>query len=453
MELAPLIRAMAASPVHSSSAIARMPGASSPAASSPTATNGRSSLVYRAAVSRKLGAPGHREYGIGAIALGGASVLDQDAVRALGITPSQLAEVEAEERTELERQRRRFRGDEPAPDLRDRTVIIVDDGLATGVSALAAVRATRAFGASRIILAIPVCAPETLVTLRSQVDDLVCVASPPNFHAVGLWYRDFTQTSDETVIQLRKQWQKRGGAVAEQPKTDTAGSPTIGVAIPAVGVRLDGDLTVPVRADGVVLFAHGSGSSRHSPRNRYVAAVLQEAGLATLLLDLLTPAEEAIDLQTGQLRFDIELLPARLVAAIDWLASDARTANLVVGCFGASTGGAAALAAAAVRTESVRAVVSRGGRPDLAGDALTRVRAPTLLIVGGSDTAVISLNEQALERLQPEKQLVIVPGATHMFEEPGAMEQVARLAACWFGSHLSHAATSTGRAEHGDWLP
>jgi dienelactone hydrolase len=187
------------------------------------------------------------------------------------------------------------------------------------------------------------------------------------------------------------------------------------------------------------LFAHGSGSSRHSPRNRYVARVLNEAGLATLLLDLLTPDEEAVDLRTGHLRFNIELLAKRLLGAAEWLKRQPQTRQLAVGYFGASTGAAAALVAAAERPELTGAVVSRGGRPDMAGQALQRVQAPTLLIVGGNDFPVIELNRAAFAQLRCEKQLVIVPGATHLFEEPNALEKVARLARVWFETHLARA--------------
>jgi pimeloyl-ACP methyl ester carboxylesterase len=200
---------------------------------------------------------------------------------------------------------------------------------------------------------------------------------------------------------------------------------------------LEGNLTIPEGARGVVLFAHGSGSGRHSPRNRFVAGQLREAGLATLLIDLLTEEEEAVDQYTAQHRFDIGLLAERLVGATEWLAQDQRTAGLSIGHFGASTGAAAALVAAARLPDIVNAVVSRGGRPDLAGDWLRSVRAPTLLIVGGDDEPVISLNEEALARLAaPVKKLVIVPGATHLFEEPGKLEEVARLAADWFTRQL-----------------
>ena len=215
------------------------------------------------------------------------------------------------------------------------------------------------------------------------------------------------------------------------------------VRVQAGPATLEGNLTLPEGADGIVLFAHGSGSSRHSPRNRYVARLLNEAKLATLLVDLLTADEEAIDLRTARLRFDIGLLAERLVAVTDWLTQQPETRRLRIGYFGASTGAAAALVAAAERPEAVGAVVSRGGRPDLAGPALARVRAPTLLIVGGNDTQVIALNRAALAELRCEKQLVIVPGATHLFEEPGALDVVARLAREWFERHLKQTRTAS----------
>jgi dienelactone hydrolase len=202
-------------------------------------------------------------------------------------------------------------------------------------------------------------------------------------------------------------------------------------------VELEGNLVVPEGARGIVLFAHGSGSSRHSPRNRYVARVLREAGLATLLIDLLTPDEEEVDLRTAHLRFDIGLLAERLVGATDWLKENPATRSLRIGYFGASTGAGAALVAAAERPRDVGAIVSRGGRPDLAGEALSRVLAPTLLIVGGDDVPVIGMNERAMARMSAEKRLEIVPGATHLFEEPGALEAIARLATRWFVRHLA----------------
>jgi dienelactone hydrolase len=219
--------------------------------------------------------------------------------------------------------------------------------------------------------------------------------------------------------------------------------------IPAAAVVLEADIALPERTQGLVLFAHGSGSSRHSARNRYVAEQLQHAGLATVLADLLTAEEERIDAVTVELRFDIGLLATRLAALTDWLTGNERTAGLAIGLFGASTGAAAALVAAAVRPTTVRTVVSRGGRPDLAGEFLSRVRQPVLLIVGGEDPLVIQLNRQAMDQLGGETRLEIIPGATHLFEEPGTLEQVAQLARDWFVEHLTpvpeHRSQRSGR--------
>jgi putative phosphoribosyl transferase len=212
------------------------------------------------------------------------------------------------------------------------------------------------------------------------------------------------------------------------------------VRVPAGAVELNGDLALPAKAKGLVLFAHGSGSSRHSSRNKYVASELNRAGVATLLFDLLTEREEYEERYSRHLRFDIGMLAERLVRATDWAAAaeaaEPRLRDLPVGYFGASTGGGAALVAAAERPQSVAAVVSRGGRPDLAGDALPHVRAPTLLIVGGEDGPVIELNREAMEQLHCPTELKIIPGATHLFEEPGALTEVARLAGGWFGKHF-----------------
>jgi putative phosphoribosyl transferase len=265
-----------------------------------------------------------------------------------------------------------------------------------------------------------VCAAQTAELLGPEVDELVCLEAPPDLGAIGFWYEDFSQTSDEEVIEL----------LARARQGERA------VRISAGPVELEGTLGVPEGAGGVVLFAHGSGSGRHSPRNRYVARALRATGLATLLIDLLTPDEEAVDLESGHLRFDVWLLARRLAAATSWLERNPDTRDLRAGYFGASTGAGAALVAAAERPREVGAVVSRGGRPDLAGDALPLVEAPTLLIVGGEDVPVIRMNGEALERLRAQKRLEIVPGAGHLFEEPGALEEVARLAAGWFTRYL-----------------
>jgi dienelactone hydrolase len=212
---------------------------------------------------------------------------------------------------------------------------------------------------------------------------------------------------------------------------------TIQIQVPVRGVELEGELALPAKAPGLVLFAHGSGSSRHSPRNQYVAGILREAGLGTLLFDLLTAEEDRAEALTRHLRFNIDLLAERLVRVARWAMKQTTTRDISVGFFGASTGAAAALVAAAELGESAAAAVSRGGRPDLAGDVLERVRAPTLLIVGGDDQGVRELNEQACSRLRCEKALRIVPGASHLFEEPGTLEMVARMATEWFSTHFA----------------
>jgi putative phosphoribosyl transferase len=304
-------------------------------------------------------------------------------------------------------------------------VIVVDDGLATGSTMRAAVEALRRQQPARIVVAVPTAAADTCELLRREADEVVCPSTPHPYRAVGLWYQDFSQTSDEDVRDLLALARRARAAVGQRP-----------LRIPAGAALLNADLSLPAAASGLVLFAHGSGSSRFSPRNRHVARLLNEAGLATVLADLLTPDEEALDERTRHLRFDIGLLAERLVAASDWLQGAVQTARLPVGCFGASTGAGAALVAAAQRSDAIRAVVSRGGRPDLAGAALAQVRAPTLLIVGGNDVPVIELNRQALAQLGGEKKLVIVPGATHLFEEAGALDSVAGLAREWFLRYL-----------------
>lgn len=217
------------------------------------------------------------------------------------------------------------------------------------------------------------------------------------------------------------------------------------VHIPSGNVELEGELKLPAGATGVVLFAHGSGSSRHSPRNQYVARTIRERGVGTLLFDLLTREEEAVDAYTAELRFDIPFLAKRLVDATKWITRQPATEHLRIGFFGSSTGAAAALIGAVEVSDVVAAVVSRGGRPDLAGDALPRVKAPTLLIVGGNDGVVIGLNEEAYAQLSCEKQLKIVPGASHLFEEPGTLEQVAQLASEWFKQRFQPQTVGQGR--------
>jgi putative phosphoribosyl transferase len=268
----------------------------------------------------------------------------------------------------------------------------------------------------------------------------VCLATPEQFFAVGQFYRNFSQTSDEEVVELLERAAIR--AVAP-PVTVSAADPPVrdeDVVVQTGAVRLVGHFIVPEVCSGLVVFAHGSGSSRHSPRNRFVAAALNSVGLGTLLFDLLTPDEEF----ERRAVFDIELLAGRLGTVTDWLEAQPEAKGSRIGYFGASTGAGAALWAAAEPGSSIAAVVSRGGRPDLAGPKLGQVRAPTLLIVGGHDEVVLELNRRAQQRLRCESQLAVVPGATHLFEEPGALEEVSRLAGDWLLSHLSPTAEAAG---------
>ncbi|WKD34608.1 phosphoribosyltransferase family protein [Streptomyces xanthophaeus] len=372
-------------------------------------------------VVRKLGVPHHRELGFGAIGEGGVRVISEDIVRGSRLGPQDIEAVEHAEEAELTRRATRFRGDRPRVPLEGRTVIVVDDGIATGATAAAACEVVRAQGAARVVLAVPVAPPDAVARLGSAADEVVCLATPHAFRAVGEWYQDFTQTSDEEVVFL-----------LARAAADPVGRPPVRAAeveVDAGGLVLTGDLALPEGAGAVVVFAHGSGSSRHSPRNRSVAADLNRAGLATLLLDLLTPDEEADRANV----FDIETLAGRLADATAWLR---RRESLPTGWFGASTGASAALWAAGEAGAEIGAVVSRGGRPDLAGARLAAVRAPTLLIVGGRDSTVLDLNRRAQRELRCENRLEIVPGATHLFEEPGALDEVAGLARDWFTRHL-----------------
>jgi putative phosphoribosyl transferase len=530
-------------------------------------------------VVRKLGVPFQPELGMGAIAEGDVRIVNKEVTRLARVSPQALSAVEARERVELDRRAKLFRGDRPRVPLDGKTVIVVDDGLATGSTASAACQVVRRQGAARVVLAVPVAPPETIEKLQKEADEVVCLEIPDWFFAIGAHYANFSQTPDEQVRAILEhatttatqppaakpttttttqpaasppaspqpaafQSPKSRPAAAEQatqppgaqpatappaatqqtaaqpqvtqpaaadhdarpptvqpaaghpvtarqaaaqpqvtqPTTEPAATahpaaaeqattqppaaqpataqpataqpataqPATGAASSAAdpaqhnqhdhdveitvgGVRLRGQLTVPDPASAVVAFAHGSGSSRHSPRNRFVATVLQRAGLATLLFDLLTPEEEHDRANV----FDIGLLAGRLLDATSWLRKEPRTADLPTGYFGASTGAAAALWAAAEPGADIAAVVSRGGRPDLAGPRLAAVQAPTLLIVGSYDHLVLDLNAQAYEKLRCENRLEVVPHATHLFAEPGALEQVAALARDWFTDHLS----------------
>ncbi|MCB0875269.1 MAG: phosphoribosyltransferase family protein [Solirubrobacterales bacterium] len=370
---------------------------------------------------RKLGHPSQPELGLGAMGEDGTVVLDQRAMQAFGITREQIEPIAVREGEELDRRRRLYRGDVAPVAVAGRTVIVVDDGIATGVTASAASHVLKARGASRVVLAVPVCPEGTEDRIDGDIDDVVSVSSPRNFSSVGAWYDDFSQTGDDEVIALLDA--ARGERdTAERDAVDADGE----VSIPtADGAELGGLIRIPPDARGLVVFVHGSGSSRHSPRNNSVARYLEGRGFATLLFDLLTP-EEAADRRNV---FDIELLTRRLVDVTAWARRQGPLAGLPLGLFGASTGAAAALRAAADPQAGVGAVVSRGGRPDLAGDALARVTAPTLLIVGGDDREVLALNRAAAAEIAGPCRLAVIPGAGHLFEEPGTLGRAARVAA------------------------
>jgi len=321
---------------------------------------------------------------------------------------------------------------------------VVDDGIATGSTARAACQVARAHGAARVVLAVPVAPRGWQARIAGAADELVCVDTPRDFFAIGQFYADFSQATDDEVIACLQ----AAAAPASRPSADAAsaadppardGEPRGEEVQPAAGaVRLAGYLTVPEDARGIVVFAHGSGSSRDSPRNRYVARVLTEAGLGTLLFDLLTPEEE---LDRANV-FNIGLLARRLTEVTGWLRAQPSAAQTAVGYFGASTGAAAALWAAAEPGAGIAAVVCRGGRPDLARPRLAAVTAATLLIVGGRDEVVLDLNRRAQAELRCENRLAIVPGATHLFEEPGTLDAAAALARDWFVSHMARSSHS-----------
>ena len=395
---------------------------------------------------RKVGLPAQPELAMGAIGEDGVRVVNEDVVRAERVSERQFAEVEDLERAELLRRAERYRADHPRVPLAGKTAIVVDDGIATGSTARAACQVARAHGAARVVLAVPLAPQASLDVLASVADEVVCAEVPEPFLAIGQWYLDFAQTADAEVVDLLRRAGKGQGA--------DDGVPTERDVIVLAGtVPLPGRLTVPARARGVVVFAHGTGSSRSSPRNMFVAGTLHVVGLGSLLFDLLTPDEETDRANV----FDIGLLAGRLSAATRWLRSQPGLERVPVGYFGASTGAAAALRAAAESAAGpatgsgadsragpgsaryhgeIAAVVSRGGRPDLAGASLGAVRAPTLLLVGGLDDRVLELNEAARAQLPGESQLVVIPGAGHLFAEPGTLEQVASLARDWFVRYL-----------------
>lgn len=368
-------------------------------------------------ISRKIGHPLSPEYAIGAVSESGELVCNE--IERASVDAVWFQKALLRERAEARRRRETYQRGRPTIPLEGKIAILVDDGIATGLTMRAAIREVLAQHPREVIVAIPVMPSDTASVLRREADRIIAVEIPQVFQgAVGAYYQDFRAVEDEDVIRLLHDDSPPGD---EMPVT-----------LAIDHVQLAGSLGVPLGAKGIVIFAHGSGSSRLSQRNRYVANILRSARVGILLFDLLTPEEDSV----FERRFDIPMLTRRLVAATDWLEQQASAHGLAFGYFGASTGSASALFAAAKLGMRISAVVSRGGRPDMALSAVSRVLCPVLLIVGGADDVVIEMNREAYQHLPGMKELRIVPHASHLFEEPGTLEEVARLATDWFTRYL-----------------
>lgn len=383
-------------------------------------------------IVRKVGAPGFEEFGVGAVAEGGEVYLNRRSLARVGLEGDALEEAVERRAAQVAQRALELRGPtRNPPRIAGRTVLVVDDGIATGGSMLAALQSLRAQRPQRLIVAVPVSSTQALEQIEPLVDEVITLVATPDLNAVGAWYDDFGQTGTEEVRTLLQQ------AWARPRKSRSSERVFREVTIPVGADALDAILDIPPHAKALVIFAHGSGSNHLSPRNAQVASALQRHGLATLRVSLLTPHEARRDAQDASFRFDLDLLEERLGATLDWSAtSTSGVAGLKRGLFGSSTGAAAALEVAADRPTEVGAVVSRGGRVDLAEEVLPRVRAPTLFLVGARDSQVLELNRRALRHMGALHVLSIVPGANHLFEEPGALELVCEEAARWFIRHL-----------------
>ncbi len=379
---------------------------------------------------RKVGVPAQPELAMGAVGEGGVRIRNEAVLRSAGVPPELYAAVERRHQEELERSVAWVRARRPRVEIAGATAVVVDDGIATGATARAACLVARAHGARRVVLAVPVAPASSLAELAAVADEVVCLRAPERLFAVGQWYLDFSPTSERELSELLVLPAARGLGEPEE------------VEMALEGAIVAGRLRVPALARGVVLFAHGSGSNHLSPRNAAVARALEEAGLGTLLFDLFAQ-EEAPRTNAA----DAGFLGRRLIAATCWLRRRLGPGAPPFCYFGTSTGAAAALWAAAEASTQVAAVVSRGGRLDLAAEALPRVGAPTLLVVGQRDTEVLGANVEALARLGPRSRLEVVPGATHLFEEPGALDTVAALATRWFLDHLPERAAGATTPE------
>jgi len=373
---------------------------------------------------KKIGMPGYSELALGAVSEDEQPFLHHERIAKYQVDREQLEQVAWQKIREVQEQTRILRSSKPAIDLKNRIVILVDDGVATGATTEAAVQLLRKKGVKKIVLAVPVAPASSIDQLRQLVDEVVMLLTPEPFYSVGQWYEDFTQVTDTDVREI------------------IAASANIHIenlTIQDGSAVLRARLTTPQNMKALVIFAHGSGSSYSSPRNIFVADAFSQQGFATLLFDLLTP-EEAIEKENV---FDIGLLSRRLQVATDWAAERFQDTQPPLAYFGASTGAAAALSAAAKGKHSVFAVISRGGRPDLAQASLRDIDVPILLIVGGEDKAVIELNQKTWEQL-PQAEMINVSGATHVFSEPGALERVTNLSVGWLRGQLKTLSTRSG---------
>jgi erythromycin esterase-like protein/predicted phosphoribosyltransferase len=369
---------------------------------------------------KKIGAPGNPEFAIGALPETGPPLLHHEVIKKLKLDQEEIDHIIASKAKELRAQSKKFRRVCPEISLKARVLILVDDGLATGASMQTAIEAARAQQPSNIIVAVPVASRSAIKKLEAFADEVICLVSSTEFFSVGAYYNDFTQVSDEEALEFLKQGH---------------GSDKVHIEIRDVSImdktkRLEGEVRVPTNSKGLIIFAHGSGSTHKSPRNQFVGEALNSVGFSTLLFDLLTPSEQVHRANV----FDIELLTHRLVVATEWAKKE--LGDQPIGYFGASTGAAAAIGAAARAPDRVFAIISRGGRVDMAPKDLSKVQCPTLLIVGGLDSEVIRLNQEAFGQLR-EARFVTIPGAGHVFEEPGTLERVAEYAMDWFVQNLN----------------
>lgn len=406
-------------------------------------------------VTRRLLAPGDENVNIGAIGPGGVRYLDTAKIRDLGITDGQLEDLAADASAEVEARSRRFRGTSRPLSVRGRIVILVDDGIMDDASARLAARILRSLGPKRLILATPVAPPRTLEVLRDEVDGLVFLVSPEDVGSLDTWYREYPEISDGDVETYLHEAHKDLERIAEKGRRppEVRVEPPPAMAQRAVKIEvgdktLNGLLAIPEDAKGVVLFGHSSGSNRYTPRNQQLAEQLREAGLATLLVDLLTPEEAAEDVRTQRYRSDIGTLARRVIGAIDWLAEQANTKVLPVAAYGTGTSAALGVVAARQRPERVQALIGRSGRMDLVQSALDEIEVPMLLIVGEEDTETLEINREALQALAGPAELMLVPETGPIFEAPEVIEMMAEGIAGWCHQHLPglEALQTTGSA-------